>query len=176
MASHGGATKRRGPRGRRYGDNPEGVELDGSLRAILSSTSRYEPEPQRLATFSLEKGLEPYAGRAPAAEAYLRRYTTHMEMAEGESAARCAREPMPVRYWHTTLKNDAAKREGFFVRLIQLGILRLRRWIKARCGAFFVTKKDRKIRFICDARQASFSSLCEVNLEDVLGSCDGYIA
>ncbi|CAK0832272.1 unnamed protein product [Prorocentrum cordatum] len=181
-----------------YGEPPrEATDGEWSLRAILKSADQYELEPRHLASYDPDKlhiasgALRPVPVSAllpEAAAGYLRHFESQVGLTAPELESRLQTAGgLPTPYWDPALRGDRSARRDFVRRLAAAGAVGFRRAIKSRCGAFFVHKKDGRIRFICDARQANLchrrpprtvlggpASLSELDLSPLAEALGGY--
>ena len=147
-----------------YGDAPPDLTPSGALQELLKTKDLYGQEPRHLASYSADKlrivraGVTPKDARGllpPEAAARLRNFRSTIELSAEEIADIHRDRRMPRPYWDPTLASDRRQRHELFRRLLELGVLTVRRRIKGRVGIFFVRKKENAIRLIVDARYAN---------------------
>ena len=132
-----------------YGNQHDDMDEKWSLMEILASVCQYDLEPRHLAAYDVEKlkvckgDLKPQdAGGLllPAASdsTFLKHFERDIQLTHSEIEAKVdSGAVFPEPYWGPVLSSDSGKRREFFRRVLDLGILGLRRKIKSRCGAFF---------------------------------------
>eukprot|EP00438_Fugacium_kawagutii_P008464 Skav230206 [mRNA] locus=scaffold2443:266117:270539:+ [translate_table: standard] len=151
-----------------YGPKPIGLSEDQALKDLGHGPNLYMQEAKNVVDLDsdeikiLSRCLKPTSARElgpPSVQAYIDHFATLVERPVQELEALRASGDLIEPHWDASLKRSRTKRFALYKRLLDSGLMTLRRRQKARMGLFAVGKKNGKPgntqRLIVDCRQAN---------------------